>query len=119
MLKDDVDAAEQLNSHGNELKDRGLLAEAEAAYRGAIAADPTWSVPHYNLGLLFKYSGRWHESLGENLVAVELDAGDEAAWWNLGIAATALSDWAIARRAWKACGIPIPGAEGRSRPTSA
>ena len=40
---------------------------------------------------------------------------DEAAHWNAGIAATALSDWAVARRIWEACGIPITPGEGEIR----
>ncbi len=37
---------------------------------------------------------------------------DEAAWWNAGIAATALADWSTARRAWGAFGITLPPGEG-------
>lgn len=44
--------------------------------------------------------------------AVELDSSDEAAWWNLGIAATALGEWREARTAWRACGIEIPEGDG-------
>ena len=31
-------------------------------------------------------------------------------WWNVGIAATALQDWPLARRAWQAYGLKVPGA---------
>lgn len=44
--------------------------------------------------------------------ATELAADDEAAWWNLGIAATALGDWPTARAAWKGFGINLPEGEG-------
>jgi tetratricopeptide (TPR) repeat protein len=104
--------AAQLNEQGLELDRAGRAAEAEAAYRRAIEADPSWAVPHYNLGLLCKYAGRWAESLDASRRALELDASDAAAAWNLGIAATALGEWAIARQAWERCGIELPPGAG-------
>jgi tetratricopeptide (TPR) repeat protein len=59
----DFDLAEQLNNEGMRLRDDGDIAGAEAAYRAAGAAAPDWSAPVYNLGLLYKYEGRWRESL--------------------------------------------------------
>jgi hypothetical protein len=47
------------------------------------------------------------------LRAAELEPRPEQpAWWNLGIAATALRDWDLARRAWIAYGVRLPEAEG-------
>jgi hypothetical protein len=77
-----------------------------------MEADPTWSVPHFNLGLAAKYEGRWGEALAFNRRAAQLDPGDEGAWWNVAIAATALGNWLEARRAWKACGLDLPPGEG-------
>lgn len=74
-------------------------------YRAASVLAPTWSAPRYNLGLRAKYQGRWQESLNYNQQAVLLDPDDEAGWWNLAIAATALRDWNEAQRAWSALGI--------------
>ncbi|MGH6741723.1 MAG: hypothetical protein ACREDY_22325 [Bradyrhizobium sp.] len=104
--------AELLNEEGRRLSNDGDVPGAEAAYRAAIAASPEWSVPAYNLGLLFKYVGRWAESLHFNELATRLSPDDEAGWWNLGIAATALGDWRQARRAWLACGIRCPDGDG-------
>ncbi len=52
------------------------------------------AIDEYNLGLEAKYEGRWRESLAHNQQAAKLRDDDEATWWNLAIAATALSDWA-------------------------
>jgi hypothetical protein len=100
--------ADSLVELGNELSDQGRLEEAAEAYRRAIATDPSWSVPWYNLGLNFKRRRLWHESLEANRSAVTLDPEDGAAWWNLGIAATATGAWTVAREAWSACGVAIP-----------
>lgn len=107
-----LDLAEQLNEQGMQLRDEGDVAGAETAYLAATAAAPDWSAPLYNLGLLYKYEGRWQESLAYNQQAAQLAPEDEASWWNLGIAATALGDWTEARRAWAAYGIEVPPGDG-------
>ncbi|HUE43483.1 MAG TPA: tetratricopeptide repeat protein [Candidatus Sulfotelmatobacter sp.] len=81
--------AKQLNGLASICQDRGKLKLSEVLYRLAMHSDSNWSVPWYNLGLLTKYAGRWEESLHFNRRAVELNPSDEAACWNLGIAATA------------------------------
>lgn len=108
----DTDRAEQLNKKGMQLREEGDVAGAEAAYREAASAAPEWSTPIYNLGLLYKYERRWRESLRYNQRAAALAPDDEASWWNLGIAATALGDWTEARRAWTACGMEVPAGDG-------
>jgi hypothetical protein len=108
----DLDLAEQLNNEGMQLRADGDIAGAEAAYRAASSAAPEWSAPVYNLGPLYKYEGRWQESLIYNQQAANLAPDDEASWWNLGIAATALGDWSEARRAWTACGMEVRPGDG-------
>lgn len=100
------------NERGRELAGRSMSAQAVAEYLRAVEADPDWSVPFYNLGLLHKHSADWPECLRMNQRAVALNGADKAGWWNLGIAATALGDWPEARRAWRACGIDILEGKG-------
>jgi hypothetical protein len=107
----DLDA-NQLNERGRELSGAGRPDEAIEAYQAAAAADPSWSVPWYNLGLVHKYRGEWHSSFEANKQAVLRSPEDEAAWWNLGIAATALGIWAEAREAWRRCGVDVPDGIG-------
>ena len=104
--------ADRLVELANELSNAGRIADAEGANRAAAKAAPSWSVPWYNLGLLCKYQRRWQESFSHNQKAVELDPTDGDAWWNLGIAATAVADWTVARRAWFHCGITLPDGSG-------
>lgn len=66
----------------------------------------------FNSGLRCKYEGRWQESFDFNRKATELAPEDQGAWWNMGIAATALGDWKEARRAWSACGLKPPDGDG-------
>jgi tetratricopeptide (TPR) repeat protein len=80
------------NRRGQRYLDTGALDRAATAFERAIHHAPDWSVPWYNLGLAYKCQRRWPESLRCNLRAAELDPTDEAAWWNTGIAATALGE---------------------------
>ena len=105
-------SAEELNEQGRRLAHAGDATGAESAYKAAIALAPRWSAPVYNLGLMYKYRGEWGLSLQYNKLATELSPDDEASWWNLGIAATAIGDWVQARRAWQACGMTPPVGEG-------
>jgi hypothetical protein len=71
----------------------------------------------FQAGILSKARGNWPESAERNARAVQLFTSKDAeefdganpAAWNLGIASTALGDWATARRAWAAYGIELPG----------
>jgi hypothetical protein len=104
--------AERANARGNEALDRHELSEAAAAYRRALDFDPRWTTPWFNLGLVHKWRREWAPSLHCNERALVLDPGSKGACWNLGIAATALGDWAVARRAWAHYGIELPAGEG-------
>lgn len=104
--------ASRANDRGGSLREAGKKAEAIACYQRAMAIDPTWSAPFYNLGLLHKYENEWQASLDANLRATELNPEDQAGWWNLGIAATALGRWQVARRAWRGAGLSIPEGDG-------
>lgn len=75
-------------------------------------SDEQEAIEAYNLGLKAKYEGDWRESFRQHLRADNLRPGDEATIWNLGIAATALSDWDEARKAWRAYGIEVNDGPG-------
>lgn len=66
----------------------------------------------FDLGLMHKWRQEWPASLAANLRSAELDPGNEPAYWNGGIAATALHDWPVARRMWAAYGVTLPDGEG-------
>jgi tetratricopeptide (TPR) repeat protein len=86
--------------------------EAERLYREALQLDAGMKAAWFDLGLICKWEGRWEEAFDCNLRAAELEGEqpEEPAWWNLGIAATALRRWDVARRAWAVYGIEIaPG----------
>lgn len=103
-------AAGRWLEQGIRLKDAGDEDGALAAYAQATRLRRDWATPWYNAGLIHKYRGAWRESFEANRRAHRLDPAEPAATWNLGIAATALGEWDVARRAWRRYGIPV--AEG-------
>jgi tetratricopeptide (TPR) repeat protein len=109
----DREGAVEANEHGNAASDANEIADAEALYRRAIALDPTYAAPWFNLGILLKHDRAWPEArrCAEQALALGT-ANREGALWNLGIAATALGDWPAARAAWRGVGITIPDGEG-------
>jgi tetratricopeptide (TPR) repeat protein len=93
--------AERLHEQARELDDEPAL----AMYRRVLELDPDRPSTLYNIGLIHKYRGEWHASREFNQRSVNLRPDDDAANWNLAIAATALRDWATARAVWRRLGI--------------
>lgn len=110
----DRDRAVELNDHGRRFLDAGDLEAAAQTFERAVDADPHLDSAWFNLGLVHKFRRNWSEALRCNREAARLSPPDEAAaaWWNLGIAATALGEWPAAREAWVNYGIDIGWGEG-------
>ena len=51
-----------LNTLANTADNRGQTDRAITLYKLAALASPSWSVPHYNLGLINKNHANWHDS---------------------------------------------------------
>ncbi len=103
------EAINQLLDEAHALQD---LERAMPLYERALGLAPDDPVVLYNIGLVHKYRAEWVQSLHYSRRASELRADDQAAHWNMGIAATALRDWPAAREAWRRAGINIPDGEG-------
>ena len=96
---------------GEAALNRGDYEAAASAFEDALRDDPTWTNTWFNLGLAHKFQRNWQASMNANRRAAELDPKNDAAFWNCGVAATALRDWGTARWAWQGIGIePGPGA---------
>lgn len=105
--------ADAINERGRVHLDRGELDDALRLFRRAVDRCPDMAVAWYNIGLVHKWRRHWRASADANLRAAELLAEpQQPAWWNLGIAATAVGDWALARRAWAGFGLELPGVDG-------
>jgi hypothetical protein len=106
-------AHQPLIDRAYEAFDRGDLAAAREAFDAVLKRRPDHVRYQYMQGLTCKYLRDWPRSLAHNLRSIALcEEPDDASRWNAAIAATALGDWAEARRQWAACGIRIPDGEG-------
>lgn len=68
--------ARRLNNQAASLAAAGRKEEAERVYRQAIAADPTYAAPHYNLSLLLRGQRRYQEADAELWQAVDAGLAD-------------------------------------------
>ncbi len=102
------------NQRGRARADVLDYASAVPHYLEAVRLAPSWSDPWFNLGIAYKHTGDFTGSLRASERALTLDpkAAGEGAIWNVGIAATALGDWAKARAAWRQFGVVIPEGDG-------
>ncbi|WP_344658639.1 tetratricopeptide repeat protein [Catenulispora subtropica] len=71
----------------------------------------------FDVALYHKFLRNWDKAyeLGKQAAARAGDGAGEPAYWNLGIAATMVRDWATARRAWTRFGITLAPGEGEIR----
>nr|WP_295379623.1 hypothetical protein [Pseudoxanthomonas sp.] len=113
MTDSSPEALAALHAKAYDAMHRGDLREASLAFERLLAQRPDQHYYHYMRGLAHKYLLDWPVSLHHNLRAIELaDEMDEAEHWNAAIAATALGEWAQARRLWADCGVRVQEGEG-------
>ncbi|NGN69688.1 hypothetical protein G5C51_38105 [Streptomyces sp. A7024] len=95
----------------------GRYEDAGALLTRAADLEPWLSESWFNLALLHKFRHDWEQARAAGLRAVALLDREAGApdWWNVGIAATALQDWPLARRAWQAYGLKVPGVGAMGR----
>lgn len=97
---------------GHLMLDLGLYEVAADFVLFAAEALPGDTALQYALGVVHKFAGRFERSRAafERVLAVRPD--ETAAWYNLGIAHTALKDWPAARHAWGKVGFTLPEGDG-------
>ena len=99
---------------GAGLLGQGELEAADREYLAALELIPDLRPAWFDLGLIAKRRRDWERMLECNRRAAGSpdEQEEDPAWWNLGIAATALGRWDEARGAWRRYGLEIPDGEG-------
>jgi hypothetical protein len=100
-------------SYHRAVHDHDLDAEL-SALAALTGGHPELAWPWFDLGTRHKWLRQWPECVNANLEALARipDPRGAAEAWNLGIAATALGEWVLARQAWGAFGVDIPAGVG-------
>lgn len=86
-------------------EDQGDPYNAVKLYKKAIKLASDWAPAYARLGQLYKSRWEWKPALHYNKKTVALAPSNREAWWNMGIAATALKKPRIAKRVWKKFGL--------------
>lgn len=73
-------------------------------YKKVARLAPQWAPPLQRLGLIYKYRLEWKPAMHYVKKSLAIDPGNESAWWDLGIAATAQKKWRLARNVWSKFG---------------
>ncbi len=84
---------------------KGDTYNAVKLYKRVAKMAPEWAPPFVRLGLIYKLRREWKPALHYAKRAVAIDSSLQESWWNLGIAATALKKWRLARNVWSKFGI--------------
>ena len=79
-----VQQAQAAYNLGNTQHDQGLLPDAEASFREALARVPAFAEAHSNLGLVLQQQGRLPEAEAAFGAAIALDPASANAHYNLG-----------------------------------
>jgi tetratricopeptide (TPR) repeat protein len=82
-------------------------AGAAKHFQTAREAMPSSWESQFGLGVAMKWLCRWEECLEASQNATQLSSDSIGAWWNIGIAGTALGKWRLARQAWRAANIDV------------
>ncbi|WP_328473916.1 hypothetical protein OHA21_13790 [Actinoplanes sp. NBC_00393] len=83
---------------------------SDAAGRVAEGAGELW----FDAALAYKFAGNWPRAYATGRTAIGFvpRGRGEPAFWNLGIAATMLREWAVARDCWAGFGLDLPPGDG-------
>ncbi len=74
-------------------------------YKHLVKLEPEWIKPYQHLGAIYKQRREWKPAFHYWKKVVALDASDQQAWWNVGIAATALKKRRLAQSVWAKFGL--------------
>ncbi|MBS2539675.1 tetratricopeptide repeat protein [Catenulispora sp. NF23] len=97
-----------------EAQDWPVVAACYEQFLTAFPDTPISAELWFDAALAHKLLRNWPKAyeLGRQAALRAGEAEGNAAWWNLGIAATMVGDWGTAREAWTKYGVPLTPGEG-------
>lgn len=101
-----AEEAKQFYDQALAYDEAGDVYNAIKLYKRAIKLQVEWPVPYFRLLSIYKRRQEWKPSYHYAKRYLALDPADPIMWWDLGIAATALKKWRIAKNVWSKFDIP-------------
>lgn len=86
----------------------GDLYHAVKLYKKTIRLNPEFPTAYRHLGMIYSDRKEWKPAFHYWKKAVSLDTDDRDAWWQMGLAATALKKLRIAQSIWSKFGLEKP-----------
>ncbi|HQU60625.1 MAG TPA: hypothetical protein PLU64_15575 [Saprospiraceae bacterium] len=105
MMQDPTPELRALFEEARLYEERQDHYNAVKLYKRILKEASDWAPPYACLGQIYKLRQEWKPALYYTKKAVSLDAADQASWWNVGIAATALKKNRLARTVWAKFGV--------------
>lgn len=90
---------------GLQYENRADYYHAIKLYKRIIKQASYWPEPYLRLGAIYSARKEWKPALYYNKKAIALAVDNKEAWWNVGIAATALRKTRLAKRVWQKFGV--------------
>lgn len=95
---------QQLFDEACQYEERQDHYNAVKLYKRVLKEAPQWAAPCLRLGHIYKYRQEWKPALYYTKKAASLEAGNQQAWWDIGLAATALKKKRLAWNVWEKFG---------------
>lgn len=108
--------AEQLYRQVVEYDQKGDVYNAVKLCKRLAKLAPDWSAPFAFLGRIYRSRNEWRQTLHYCMKAAEHTPFDDLLWETIGLAATALGDWALAKYAWHQLGLQVGPLDGSGLP---
>lgn len=101
-----AEAAKQFYEQALAYDEAGDVYNAIKLYRRVIKLEGGWKPPYLRLLAIYKGRHEWKPAYHFAKRSLAIDPADSGIWWDLGIAATALKKWRIARNVWAKFDLP-------------
>lgn len=113
------------NETPEELLERAMRSDQEGdvytavkLFRILLRKEPEWVQPFWELAQIYRRRREWKPLMHYSLCVLDREPGKKEAWQDLGLSATAMGKYQVARLAWNKLDYPKNGHAGFHKPES-
>lgn len=108
-----IEEARRLYEEALKYDESGDVYNAIKLYKRVVKLADGWFLPYSRLQMIYKARQEWKPAYHYTKRALALDTKHTGLWWDLGIAATALKKWRIAKSVWNKFAAPFTFPENK------